>query len=227
MKRATVTLLGVFAGSGAILFAQRDSQGPVFHAATDVVTIEVSVRLGRAPVTGLTAGDFELVDNRVPQRIELVATSSMPIDVSLVLDRSHATVTPRSYSDADLPKMAALLRPTDRLLVVAFAQYVQELMTASPPNRWTAQLRSPDESPVHTVRMFDATLLALARQQERDRRHLIVAFVVDMDIGSVVDGSLLANVASRTDATLHVVAPFWKRWADAVAIRSLPAYSCA
>jgi hypothetical protein len=39
-----------------------------------------------------------------------------------------------------------------------------------------------------------------------DRRHLIVAFLANGDRGSVLQADLLAAIATRTDALLHIVA---------------------
>ena len=44
------------------------------------------------PVAGLTKDEFELLDNGVPQQIELMSVEAMPIDVSLALDTSDSIV---------------------------------------------------------------------------------------------------------------------------------------
>ena len=65
---------------------------PVFRAGADVVSVEASVRRERRPVIGLTAADFELLDNGVPQEITDVNYEKLPIDVTVLLDVS-ASVT--------------------------------------------------------------------------------------------------------------------------------------
>jgi hypothetical protein len=50
---------------------------------------------GNRPVTGLTEADFELKDDGVRQRLELVAVESLPLTTPLVLDTSESVVGER------------------------------------------------------------------------------------------------------------------------------------
>jgi hypothetical protein len=52
----------------------------------------VSVRSGFGPVGGLTPGDLLVVDNGVPQRVESVEKSTLPVDVSVLIDLSGWTM---------------------------------------------------------------------------------------------------------------------------------------
>ena len=40
-------------------------QRPIYRSGVDVVTVDVSVRSADKPVTGLTAADFEVLDNEI------------------------------------------------------------------------------------------------------------------------------------------------------------------
>ena len=62
------------------------AQQPSFSARADYVRVDVEVRRGNAVVTGLTAADFEVLDNGVRQRVEIVAPSAFPVSVVLALD---------------------------------------------------------------------------------------------------------------------------------------------
>ena len=62
------------------------TQAPVFRAGADVVSVEASVRRDRRAVTGLTAADFEITDNGVPQQIADISYEKLPIDVTVLLD---------------------------------------------------------------------------------------------------------------------------------------------
>ncbi|HEX6217570.1 MAG TPA: hypothetical protein VFZ38_22210, partial [Vicinamibacterales bacterium] len=53
----------------------------VFRARTDLVAISASVKRGNAPVANLTARDFRVTDNGVPQSIDVVTIESVPLDV--------------------------------------------------------------------------------------------------------------------------------------------------
>jgi hypothetical protein len=78
MKGAAIACLCIGFGSGALQVAQSQPQEPVFRAGTDIVALDVSVRRRNQTVTGLTARDFELLDNGVPQRIVVERAETVP-----------------------------------------------------------------------------------------------------------------------------------------------------
>jgi hypothetical protein len=226
MKGAAIAWLCVGLGSGALQIAQSPPQEPVFRAGTDVVTLDVSVRRKSAPVTGLTARDFELLDNGVAQRIAVERVDTIPVDVSLVFDVYLSALLPatkyRPGTDygSDLARIPTLLRPTDRLRVITCGNDVREVLPMQTPRswdspdaaaRWLLAGRHLGDGYLHDPRLlgesvFDGLLLAMARPPEPDRRHLIVAFVADGDRGSVLQADLLETIAAHTDALLHIVA---------------------
>jgi Ca-activated chloride channel homolog len=71
----------------ALTIGLRGQQAPVFRTGVDVVRVDVLVTEGGRPVSGLTAADFEVSDNGVPQQVEL-ATAAASVKVVLVLDTS-------------------------------------------------------------------------------------------------------------------------------------------
>ena len=62
--------------------------GQTFRAGVDAVAVDVLVTRNGRPVVGLTADDFTVLDNDVPQQIELVLLEDVPITLLLVLDTS-------------------------------------------------------------------------------------------------------------------------------------------
>ncbi|MBI4875015.1 MAG: VWA domain-containing protein [Acidobacteria bacterium] len=84
-------------------------------AATRVLVTVVEQKSGR-PVRDLKAGDFSVLDDRVPRRVELAEHSSGPIDAMLLLDTSLA-------GGAVLPVAGNLigqLQDKEQMAVVAF-----------------------------------------------------------------------------------------------------------
>lgn len=214
---------------------RQEVQQPVFRSGTQVVTIDVSVRRRQAPVNGLVAADFELLDNGVRQRIELQPVEAVPVDVTVVFDETRPSQTSiaRHFND-DLAKIASLLRPVDRLSVITFDRDVRATMRMQPPSAWKAS-GLPDLDPSATAvrsaahigrqgragldfnhdprlryhALSDALLLAMARPAELGRRHLVVAFVIDIDTGSLSLMNLLGPIASRSDALIQIA--IWNR----------------
>ena len=65
---------------GAVWLMQSGTaQGPTFRSRTDLVTVDVAVTQRGAPVVGLQIGDFELTDNGVAQRVELLDGATLEL----------------------------------------------------------------------------------------------------------------------------------------------------
>jgi VWFA-related protein len=204
-----------------------------FRSGTEVVTVDVSVRNGNRPVLGLTAADFEVIDNGVRQSIELQAVDAVPVDVSLVFDRQYLSQAAmgRQYA-SDLQKILAQLRDGDRAQVITFAADVREIRAMGPSNgtgaianalvplpatndlRTAAPLSRAALDLMHAPELnrwslFDAVLFALARPPEIGRRHLVIVFCLGVDSSSVLAGSQAEPLAARADAILYVA--LWNR----------------
>ena len=83
--------LGVIAGVALIrgpVAAQQPAPQATFTARVDSVRVDVDVRRGDTPVAGLTAADFEILDNGVRQQAELVSPTALPLNIVLALDAS-------------------------------------------------------------------------------------------------------------------------------------------
>jgi hypothetical protein len=177
-------------------------QQPVFRTTTEVVSVDVSVTRNDVPVAGLAAKDFVLLDNGVRQEIDAVSIETLPMDVTFVLDLSGSTAGSLKAFKTAVDRMRGMLRPTDRLRLVTFADRVQEIVPMQPAG---------DPLPLDRIVSGQATSLtdgiffALAWPAEPDRRHLVVAFTDGVDTWSTIDPDRLPILASHADAVLHVV----------------------
>ena len=200
--------------TAALLLLQIGStaqQQPAFRASTDVITVDVVVRDGGRPVRGLTPADFAVRDNGVAQVIERIESIAAPIDVTLLVDVSgpvNGVWMPPPAADAvgevndSARRIAAMLRPVDRLRVLAVDEYVEEVAPMQPVDGLAPleRVRSGGRAAVH-----DALVAALLRRVEPDRRHFVFAFTKAIDTLSAADAVTLRQVARRSDAVLHVV----------------------
>ena len=174
---------------------------PVFRSRTSFVAVDVSVRAGNRPVGGLTAADFVLSDNNVPQVVEIVDRAAVPIDLTLVVDVSGSTAGRLEQYRSSVREIAALLRSQDQLRVIGFSEHVVEVSPLQ------SAASAPPVDRLQTGRLTalnDALIAALVRAVALDRRHLIVAFTDGMDSFSVVDTAKVVEVARRADAVLHL-----------------------
>jgi VWFA-related protein len=189
-------------------------QTPTFRSASDLVTLDVGVRDGRQPVAGLGAADFVVLDNGVRQRVERVDASRVPLDVSLLVDvsggspqlwgrpRPPAEVARRTTDLAQ--KTRGAFRAGDRLRVVAIDTYATEVVPLQPIETPIA-IDASGLASNGLSSLFDAIAASLLRPVEPGRRHLVFVVTKATDDISVVDGQLLAAMARRSDAMLHVI----------------------
>ena len=185
--------------------------GQTFRTGTDVVMVDVSVRSGGKAVTGLTATDFVLTDNGVRQQIDSVEATAVPIDLTLVVDVSGnprgAWVTPPTPAvlgetvRKEVAPIAALLRPTDRMRVLAVDTYVQHVLPMAP----VAPLPPLRIDGGGLSSLYDTLTAALLQPVEPARRHVVVARTKGFDTVSSMDAAAVRTVAERSDALLHLV----------------------
>src|ERR1700689_194317 len=75
-----------------LLASREPQQRPSFHATVNGVLVNVFVTERGAPITGLTANDFELLDNGAKRPIE-VLPSGGPMDLTVVLQTNVIMAT--------------------------------------------------------------------------------------------------------------------------------------
>jgi len=188
-----------------LMLAQQQEPRATFRAGADVVAVEASVRKDKRPVTGLKPGDFELLDNGVPQQISDLSYERLPIDLTVVLDVS-ASVTGAVLDRLreSVRQLKADLGPRDRLKLVAFNMQIRRLADFEAPAAASdtafASLSGRGSSAI-----FDTVAVQLAAPAQEARRHLIVLFTDGQDSSSISDPDTLFDVAKRTTATVDIV----------------------
>lgn len=181
---------------------QQQPQQPVFRAALDVVTVDVSVRTGGTPVGGLTAKDFVLLDNGVRQTIDSIEMQEVPVDVSVLIDANEDVTTGLDSLDEQVRRIAARLRPSDRIRVTAINGGVADIVPARPAAALTTM---PPLEPRGLSAAGDGIAAALLRGADAGRRHLIVAATNGIDAISTVAPETVIALARQSQAVLHIV----------------------
>jgi VWFA-related protein len=184
---------------------------PVFRSGVDGVTITASVRRGNRPVAGLTAADFALTDNGVPQAITIISAGQVPLDLTLLLDLSSSVDGPLLQRlKTAVRDTAALLRDDDRIRLVTISQVLHEVFSLRP--RADAMLRAdaraldPLEAEGATS-LYDGIAATMMRPTAPERRQLIVAFSDGQDSTSIIDEKTAREIARLTDAVVDIVVP--------------------
>ena len=211
MTRLCVAV-GFVAAALTVAFADRSPQDPanpqtVFRASADLVTVDVSVRSGTRVVTGLTAKDFELVDNGVAQDISDVSFGKLPIDVTVALDVSYS-VTGALFDRLRraIVEMMSDLGKDDRLKLVAFNMRVKRVVDFTGDAAAVgAAIR--EASAGGGTSILDTVSVVLVSAAPPDRRQLMVVFTDGGDSLSITEPETLQAVGQRANAALTVVAP--------------------
>jgi VWFA-related protein len=187
--------------------------GQTFRSGVDGVVIPVSVRSGNKAVPGLTAADFELRDNGVVQVLQDVSAEKMPIDVTLLLDLSASVDGPtlRRLKTA-VDDTARLLRPDDRIRLVAISQVLREVFTFRPK---AGAMPLDSLMAEGATSLYDGLGATMMRAAEPGRRQLIVAFTDGRDSTSILDLGAVTAIAHLTDAVVGIVVPVGPRGGSA------------
>jgi Ca-activated chloride channel family protein len=194
----------ILAGALAALTAAAAlaQQRPTFRTRTDHVSVSVSVKNRNVAVAGLTVDDFRLFDNGVLQTVERVSIEGVPIDLTLFIDTSPSFMGRANALKDDIRQIAALLRPGDRVRLIAFGNEVDEVVP------WTDAGREVNLDALRIARIssvYDGLAASLLHQPGPDRRHLIVALTDGVDYNSAVSSERVLDISARVEGVLHLV----------------------
>jgi VWFA-related protein len=177
---------------------------PQFRASVDVVRIEALVVDGRRPLAGLSAGDFVVTDNGVPQAVSVRALARQPIDVSIVLDTSSSVHGERlERLRLAARTLSGLLTAEDRATLVTFDQRV----TFGPHDvdRRALDRRLTSLAAGGRTALIDAVTAALVWSAGRDRPMLILAFSDGRDTASWTRAEQALRLAQSTHAVVDAI----------------------
>jgi Ca-activated chloride channel family protein len=106
------------------------AQGPEtrFRAGVDLVSLNVVATDGRDRFAGgLTATDFAVFEDGVPQDVSFFSASAVPIDLALVLDCSSSMIDKMRLVQEAATGFVSRVRPGDRVTIVAIKDDVKRL----------------------------------------------------------------------------------------------------
>jgi VWFA-related protein len=176
-----------------------------FSSRTLGVRVDVLVTDGGKPVGGLTAPDFELRDNGVVQRIEVIDAHDVPINAVLALDTS-ASITGHRQADLISAGEALLdgLKPVDRAGLITFSHAVRpKIPLTSDVGAVRAELRAIE--PYGQTAVMDGVYVALASTLDQSGRFLIVVCTDGTDTSSWLQPSEVLDASKRANAVVYAV----------------------
>ena len=178
---------------------------PIFKSGVDGITVVVSVRSGNRPVAGLTAADFEVRDNGVPQVITSMAAGKVPLDLTLVLDLSASVDGPTLQRlKTAVRDTAALLGPDDRIRLITISQVLHQVFSFRERG---AEMILDGLAAEGATSLYDGIAATMMRPAQAGRRHLVVAFTDGRDSTSILEEKTVKEIARLTDAVVDIVVP--------------------
>jgi len=176
-----------------------------FSSRTLGVRVDVLVTDGRGPVAGLRASDFELRDNGVVQRVEVVAAADVPINAILALDTS-ASIRGRRQADLVSAGEALMdgLTPVDRAALTTFSHAV------TPGSGLTSDFGSVRRAlraiePLGQTSVMDGVYVALTSTLDQSGRFLLVVCTDGSDTSSWLQPQEVLEAAKRANAVIYAV----------------------
>lgn len=194
---------------GVLIVAVAALAAPVaaaqFRSGVEAVAVDVMVRHGGRPVSGLTSEHFELLDSGVRQRIQSAVMETLSLNVMLALDVSSSTEGQplRDLRDAARAVVASL-RPGDRMALLTIADQVElrASWTADAP-RLTKAIDGTYAAGLTSLR--DAIFCALSLREGISGRTLLIVFSDGYDTSSWLTARDIVAAANRSDVSIHVV----------------------
>ena len=182
------------------------AQPAAFRSSVDLVKVNALVTKRGRPIAGLTAEDFEVLDNGVPQRVQVDALQDVPIDVVLVVDASGSIGGDAARLERAAQSVIADLRAQDRVAAVRFTHRVEVLAQLTHDHalvRWAWRVPAPGAY----TSAIDALFTGLTIADPMGQPTLVLVVSDGLDTASWLDADTLLSVAARSAATVSIVRP--------------------
>jgi VWFA-related protein len=178
----------------------------IFRTGTEAIRVDALVTSGNKPIGGLTAADFEILDNGVPQVVDNVTIEEVPFSMLLVLDTS-ASMEGSSLNDLKTAATAAVgaMGTGDRAAIMTFSDVLRQVSPWRPKGddliKAIANLRASG-----ATALFDAAFASMTvRDPDQGRRALVLLFSDGEDTSSWLPAAAAVDKATRTDAVIYSV----------------------
>lgn len=184
---------------------------PQFRSEIQLVPLTVTVTGANGRyVSGLTVGDFTVLDEGRPQPVSYFASTDSPIDLTLLLDVSGSMIDNLSLAQRAASGLAGRLRSGDRVAVAGVSTSVVNLLELTEDKTRIAEAIRSLKARGNTA-LYEAMYIML-RELERNRRagpairrQAMIALSDGVDTASHVDFDYVREYMVRGDVVLYVV----------------------
>lgn len=196
-----VALLALLASTTAI------AMQPTFSARVDGVRVDVLVTdSSRRPMRGLTAADFAIRDNGVPQEVDVVSFGETSLNVGLAFDLSESVAgEPLERLRAASRALVAELLAADRAALVTFDNVVT-LRCALVSSRECTNDALAGATPDGDTALIDGVFAGMMAGESDVGRSLLMVFSDGLDTASYLRAERLLDLGRRSDVVVYPIA---------------------
>ena len=183
------------------------AQQPTFSSRLEAVRVDALVNEGGQPVRGLRPDDFVVLDNGIPQTVDLASFETLPVNVILALDHSKSVTGDRLAQLQNAARtVLRALAPRDQAALVTFTHRValQQALT----HDGSAVVAAVDAAePGGQTSLFDGVYAALLAGVNDPSRNLVLVFSDGVDTASWLSPAQVIETARRSDAVVYALSP--------------------
>lgn len=204
---------GRLSGACALLLAcagVSTAQETVIRVDVDLVRVIATVKNTAGEAVGsLTAEDFEILDNGVPQKVAVFERrTEQPLNVALLIDTSGSTAKDLKSEVASLEKFFRAFfaegNPDDRVGVYSF-NYEVKALSPFTRNRGGLERSLRGLKGEAGTAVYDAIYLASESLEAREGRRVIVIVTDGSDTASSTDFHGALKAAHMADAVIYPI----------------------
>lgn len=176
-----------------------------FTSRIEAVRVDVLVTEDGRPVPSLRASDFEVLDNGVPQKIDLASFEKIPLNVVLALDLSASLQGLRlGHLQTAGRTLLGGMKDGDRAGLVTFSHVVSpDLALTADFDRVRAALDNAKGSGM--TALIDASHAGMLMGESDAGRSLLLLFSDGVDTASWLTASSVLETARRGDVVVYAV----------------------
>jgi Ca-activated chloride channel homolog len=180
---------------------------PTFSARVDGIRVDVLVTdSSRRPVRGLTAADFVIRDNGVPQEVDVVSFGETSLNIGLAFDLSESVAgAPLDRLRAASNALTSKLQPADRLALVTF-DHVVTMRCALTSSRACVNDALAEAKPAGDTALVDGVFAGMMVGESDAGRSLLMVFSDGLDTASWLSPNRVLEMARRSDVVVYPVA---------------------
>ena len=177
-----------------------------FSAKVEAIRVDVLVTENNQPVLGLGPSDFEVFDNGVPQKVDLVSFEQIPLNIVLALDMSGSVDGERldNLRGAGVSLVRAL-KEEDHVGLVTFSHLVT--LGSGLTDDFSAVRRALERiNGEGGTALIDGAYAAMSLGESDPGRPLLIVFSDGVDTSSWLPADSVLDIAKRSDVVVYAVA---------------------